>query len=153
MAAISNDFVTKNGIVIEGNSAVTSSTNQSNALQAAGGAAIAKNLIVGTTATVFGDTMLMSSLSVSGTISPAGSIIPVGSGVSLGSESNPFADLYIRGNSLYIERVKLSATGTSVTFFSTLGSTLINAGALALSTTTNSTSTTSNNCRRRRNCS
>jgi hypothetical protein len=143
MAAISNDFVTKNGIVIEGNSAVTSSTNQSNALQAAGGAAIAKNLIVGTTATVFGDTMLMGSLAVSGTISPAGSIIPVGSGVSLGSPEHPFIDLYVGGNSLYVDRVKLSATGTSVTFSSTLGSTLINAGALALSTTTNSTSTTS----------
>ena len=54
MALTSRDFITKNGIVIEGNSAVTSSTNQSNALQAEGGAAIAKNLVVGTTSTFYG---------------------------------------------------------------------------------------------------
>jgi len=50
--AITEDFVTKNGIVILGTSAVTSSTSQSNALQVGGGAAIAANLIVGTTATI-----------------------------------------------------------------------------------------------------
>jgi hypothetical protein len=50
--AISEDFVTKNGIVIQGTSVVTSSTSQSNALQVGGGAAIAANLIVGTTATI-----------------------------------------------------------------------------------------------------
>lgn len=54
MALTSRDFITKNGIVIEGNSAVTSSTNQSNAFQANGGAAIAKNLVVGTTSTFYG---------------------------------------------------------------------------------------------------
>jgi len=52
--AITEDFVTKNGIVIQGNSDVTSSTNQTNALQVGGGAAIAKNLIVGTTASIYG---------------------------------------------------------------------------------------------------
>ena len=52
--AITEDFVTKNGIVIQGTSAVTSSTGQSNALQVDGGAAIAKNIVVGTTATIHG---------------------------------------------------------------------------------------------------
>jgi hypothetical protein len=52
--AITEDFVTKNGIVIQGNSDVTSSTNQANALQVGGGAAIASNLIVGTTASIWG---------------------------------------------------------------------------------------------------
>ena len=52
--AITEDFVTKNGIVIQGNSNVTSSTNQTNALQVDGGAAIASNLIVGTTASIWG---------------------------------------------------------------------------------------------------
>ena len=50
--AITEDFVTKNGIVIQGTSVVTSSTGQSNALQVGGGAAIAANIIVGTTATI-----------------------------------------------------------------------------------------------------
>ena len=52
--AITEDFVTKNGIVVQGTSAVTSSTGQSNALQVTGGAGIAKNLLVGTTATIYG---------------------------------------------------------------------------------------------------
>lgn len=52
--AITEDFVTKNGIVVQGTSAVTSSTGQSNALQVDGGAAIAKNIVVGTTATIHG---------------------------------------------------------------------------------------------------
>jgi len=50
--AITEDFVTKNGIVVQGTGTVTSSTGQSNALQVNGGAAIAANLIVGTTATI-----------------------------------------------------------------------------------------------------
>jgi hypothetical protein len=58
MSNISKDFVTKNGIVIKGNNIVTSSTNQSNALQADGGIAVAKNLLVGTTATIYGQTLI-----------------------------------------------------------------------------------------------
>jgi hypothetical protein len=135
MAAISRDFVITNGIIIQGNNAVTSSTNQSNAFQLAGGAAVAKNLIVGTTATIFGNAELFGSLSI------GGPILPTGNGITLGSPSNPFADLYLSGNSLYIGRVVTSTTGTTITFSSTSGSTLINAGSLSLSATTNSTST------------
>jgi hypothetical protein len=98
MAAISRDFVTKNGIVIEGDSEVTSSTNQVSALQAAGGAAIAKNLIVGSTATIYGDTNLIGSLSVGSQTNVSGSIFPTVGGLDLGTLAQPFSKLYLREN-------------------------------------------------------
>ena len=52
--AITKDFITRYGVLVQGNSAVSSSTGQTNALQVNGGAAIAKNLIVGTTTELFG---------------------------------------------------------------------------------------------------
>jgi hypothetical protein len=142
MAAISRDFVTKNGIIIEGNSAVTSSTNQIGTLQAAGGAAIAKNLIVGTTATIFGDATVNSSLTVNGQTNLGGPLIPLSSGVTLGSLATPFKDLYLTGDSLYVGRVVLSSTGTVATLNSTLGSVRLVVGSSRLIDTTNSTSTT-----------
>ena len=54
--AITKDFITRYGIVLEGTAAVSSSTGQAGAFQSNGGAAIAKNLIVGTTATIWGST-------------------------------------------------------------------------------------------------
>ena len=54
MSNISKDFVTKNGIVLKGTSLVTGLTSQTNALQVDSGAAIAKNLIVGSTTTIYG---------------------------------------------------------------------------------------------------
>ena len=57
--AITEDFVTKGGLIVQGTGTVTTSSVvlnfQTGTLQVAGGAAIAKNLIVGTTATIWGD--------------------------------------------------------------------------------------------------
>jgi hypothetical protein len=53
-SSILTDFVTKRGLVVLGTNYVTSSTNSTGTLQVNGGAAIAKNLIVGTTATIGG---------------------------------------------------------------------------------------------------
>ena len=69
MTPLDKDFVVKNGIIVRGDGAVTSSTGQINSLQALGGAAIAKNIIVGTTATVYGDTGLLGTLTVGATTS------------------------------------------------------------------------------------
>jgi hypothetical protein len=55
IAPVNTDFVVKKGTVILGDTEVTSSTNQQNSLQVNGGAAVAKNLIVGTTATMGGE--------------------------------------------------------------------------------------------------
>lgn len=64
--AITKDFVTRYGVLIQGNTAVTSSTAQTNALQVNGGAAIAKNLIVGTTADIYGPIIGRNSISIFG---------------------------------------------------------------------------------------
>jgi hypothetical protein len=60
----SKDFVTKNGLITEGTSSVTSSTGNVNAIQSDGGIAAAKNLIVGTTATIYGPIETFSTASV-----------------------------------------------------------------------------------------
>ena len=128
MAAISKDFVVKNGIVIEGDSEVTSSTNQIDALQVDGGAAIAKNLIVGTTATILGNVFLNQPL------------LPLSRNATLGSPDNPFSELYLRGNSLYIDHVVITSTGTDLTVSSTIGSSVVHAGSLILSNIASSNS-------------
>jgi len=66
LTSFTQDFVLKSGLNVEGTSFVTSSTGQTGTVQAAGGAAIAKNLIVGSTATVWGDTTLRGKLDVLG---------------------------------------------------------------------------------------
>jgi hypothetical protein len=66
LTSLIRDFVLKSGLNVEGTSAVTSSTGQTGTIQASGGAAIAKNLIVGSTATVYGPTTLQNTLNVVG---------------------------------------------------------------------------------------
>lgn len=62
MSNISKDFVTKNGLIVKGTGIVTGLTSQTNALQVDGGGAIAKNLIVGSTATIYGQTIVANTL-------------------------------------------------------------------------------------------
>ena len=66
LTSITKDFVIKAGALTEGVNIVTSSTAQTGTLQVNGGAAIAKNLIVGSTATVWGATNLNGNLTVTG---------------------------------------------------------------------------------------
>ena len=66
LTSITKDFVVKAGALIEGTTFVTTSTGQTGTLQVNGGAAIAQNLIVGTTATVWGDSNLVGKLTVTG---------------------------------------------------------------------------------------
>ena len=66
LTSITKDFVVKAGALIEGTSFVSSSTGQTGTLQVNGGAAIAKNLVVGTTATIWGNSTLVGSLTVNG---------------------------------------------------------------------------------------
>lgn len=58
--ALNRDFVTKNGIVTEGSGSATSSTNNSNIIQSGGGIAAEKNIVIGTTATVYGEMFVYS---------------------------------------------------------------------------------------------
>lgn len=51
----SRDFTVKNGIITESTSEATSSTNNTGIIQSAGGIAAAKNIVVGTTASIYGE--------------------------------------------------------------------------------------------------
>lgn len=52
--SVSKDFITKNGIITEGTADATSSTGQTNIIQSGGGIAAARNIVVGTSATIYG---------------------------------------------------------------------------------------------------
>ena len=72
LTSLTQDFITRSGLVVRGTAVVTSSTSQVGALQVNSGAAIAKNIIVGTTADVYGATSLHDLLTVSGETALAG---------------------------------------------------------------------------------
>jgi hypothetical protein len=67
LTAITKDFITRSGVQIQGTQYVTSSTGQVGALQVNSGAAIAKNLIVGTTSSFYGPATFYGDFSVQGT--------------------------------------------------------------------------------------
>jgi hypothetical protein len=77
LTSITKDFVVKAGALVEGTNFVSSSTGQTSTLQVNGGAAIAKNLVVGTTATIWGNSTLVGNLSVSG-FSTVGPLVAAG---------------------------------------------------------------------------
>jgi hypothetical protein len=60
--APTQDFIVKSGLNVQGTSTVTSSTGNTSTLQVDGGAAIAKNLIVGEDAVIYGDLTIYGSL-------------------------------------------------------------------------------------------
>lgn len=62
--ATNKDFVLRAGILVQGTSTVTTSSGQTNALQVNAGAAISKNLIVGSTADIYGNTFISGNLQV-----------------------------------------------------------------------------------------
>jgi len=66
LTSFTQDFILKSGLAVEGTIAVTSSTGQTGTVQIMGGAAIAQNLIVGSTASVYGPTQLQNTLNVAG---------------------------------------------------------------------------------------
>ena len=74
IAVITEDFVTKSGLIVQGTSTVTSSTGQTTALQVNGGAAIAKNLFVGTSARIVGMLTVDQSSIINGDLSVNGYI-------------------------------------------------------------------------------
>jgi len=66
LTAITKDFITRSGAIIKGTTEVTSSTGQLGALQVDGGAAVAKNLIVGQGAAIHGSMVVYGTLTASG---------------------------------------------------------------------------------------
>jgi len=56
LTSITKDFVVRSGFAVQGTNIATSSTNNTGTLQVSGGAGIAGNLFVGTTASIYGPT-------------------------------------------------------------------------------------------------
>lgn len=104
MSNISKDFVTKNGIVMRGTNMVTGLTSQTNSLQVDGGAAIAKNIIVGSTATINGPTRITNGENAFNTTTGA---LIVDGGLAVNK------DLFV-GGTLYAIITGVSSTSTNV---------------------------------------
>jgi len=144
--AITEDFVTKSGLNVQGTSTVTSSTGQSGTLQVNGGAAIAKNLIVGSAATVGGSLFVNDNATI-GIDASVGKILSVGTTATIGG------NLFVYGHTRI---VGMTATGAVSILDSTLATTGTN-GALVVTgggnfgknlvvlSTVSSTGTTFNN--------
>ena len=118
MASISLDFRTNNGIIVEGAGIATSSTYAKNGLQvASGGAAIGQNLIVGSTATVWGNSYLYGQLTVDGVANLTNN---------LQAASNSTGALVVAGgayfgNNLYIAGTESSTANTNTNSIFTMG--------------------------------
>ena len=119
--AIAKDFITRYGVYVQGATAVTSSTGQTGGLQVDGGAAIAKNLIVGQTATFWNTATFKTNLNVEGNSTLNGTLSV--SGLTTLANTTASGTLFVNG-----------AT--------TLNSTLNVAGATTLSSTLGVTGTT-----------
>jgi len=64
LTSITKDFITRAGVIVQGTAAVSSSTAQTGALQVNAGAAIAKNLVVGSTASLYSTLYVADDLTV-----------------------------------------------------------------------------------------
>ena len=95
------------------------------ALQVAGGVGIQGDVYIG------------------GTTYVRNNIIPTHSGLSLGTIANPFSDIYLGPNSLYVDNVVLSSSGTTFLVTSTIGLVLLNVNSGIFTTSTNAISTNS----------
>ena len=159
LTSITRDFVTKAGVLVEGAFFASTSTGQTGTLQVNGGAAIAKNIVVGSTATVWGATNLNSTLAVTGYSSINGgatiSALTVTNATSLGSSLSVTGfsslnggatlsaatvtnNLLVSGNSLHNGALNtfsgaLFVTGTNIT---ALGGTLSVSGVTSVSNNT-----------------
>jgi len=126
--AITEDFVTKSGLIVEGTGTVTSSTGQTTALQVNGGAAIAKNLIVGTTATVGGNLFVNNTATI-GRSASVGTSLAVGTTLNVGTTATINSNLFVNGHT---RLVTMTATGI-VTILDTTAATTGTVGALVVS--------------------
>jgi fibronectin-binding autotransporter adhesin len=144
LTSITKDFVVRSGALTEGTAFVSSSTGQTSTLQVNGGAAIAKNLIVGTTATVWGAQTNHGSLTVNGLTTLAGLNSQVTTATSLQVTG---ASLF-QGQTLFTGSVNtfsgaLFVTGTNILTVDTGATTL--GGTLTVAGVTNITNTTTGN--------
>ena len=141
LTSITKDFVIKAGALTEGTSFVTSSTGQAGTLQVVGGAAIAKNLIVGSTATIWGAQTNQSSLTVNGLttlqgltaqLTTASRLVVTGASLFQGQTLFTGAVNTFSG-SLFVTGTNILTVGTGAT---NLGGTLTVAGVTSITNST-----------------
>jgi hypothetical protein len=163
LTSITKDFVVKAGILVEGSLFASTSTGQTGTLQVNGGAAIAKNISVGSTATFWGATNLNNTLLVNGYTTLNGgatiSALTVTNATTVGtsltvtgfsslnggatlSAATVTNNLLVSGNSLHNGALNtftgaLFVTGTNIT---ALGGTLSVSGVTSVSNATSATS-------------
>ena len=117
MASIALDFRTNNGIIVEGTGIATSSTYAKNGLQVGGGAAIAQNIIVGSTATIWGNSKLYGDLTVEG----LGKLVNNTSADSIGNGALQVSGGVYVGNNLYVNGTDSSSQTTGSNSIFTAG--------------------------------
>ena len=112
------DFVVTSGLNVKGTSAVSSSTGNTSTLQVDGGAAIAKNLIVGTTSQLYGDVIVFGNLEVKGvmpylTVTGTSNLSIVNAGITTATQLDVVTRLAVGGLS-QLNNVTI-ANGTNAT--------------------------------------
>lgn len=80
LTSITKDFIVKSGLIVQGtNNPLTTATNNVGTLQVNGGGAFAKDIMVASTATIFGPTNLKNALNVTGNVTVGASKFTVDS--------------------------------------------------------------------------
>jgi hypothetical protein len=119
ITSASQDFVIKNGVVVLGQNPVTNSINQSGALQVDGGAAIAQNLIVGTTASILGNLLVTGPAQFDNTVNVANTTtlqdLVVQGALSVAGGISLTGDLNFSGTSTFAKNVIINSTLSSLT--------------------------------------
>ena len=92
LTSITKDFIVKSGLTVQGTSnPITTATNNVGTLQVNGGGAFAKDIMVASTATIFGPTNLKNALNVAGDVTVGNSVFTIDAGT---------GDTYIDGSAL-----------------------------------------------------
>ena len=119
ITSASQDFIIKNGVVVLGQNPVTDSINQSGALQVVGGAAIAQNLIVGTTASILGNLLVIGPAQFDNTVNVANTTtlqdLVVQGALSVAGGISLTGDLNFSGTSTFAKNVIINSTLSSLT--------------------------------------
>jgi len=111
LMSVTEDFVVKNGLVVQGTAIVTSSTGNAGALQSYAGIATELNLIVGTTATVWGQTNLLGPLIASATATFNGPIY-FNNTLTVNSATTLNSTLDVYGNAVFHNRLAVLGAST-----------------------------------------
>ena len=96
LTSITKDFIVKSGLTVQGTSnPITTATNNVGTLQVNGGGAFAKDIMVASTATIFGPTNLRNALNVTGNVTAGANKFTINS-----TNGNVYAggDVYAVGN-------------------------------------------------------